>query len=241
VKPYYLDEEYIVPTNGLALKRGAELAQPGKTTHDTPSIPNRIDYPLRGTGEDRMTGLSRSELARSELARSEQDVADHGDDIRPGRSTGTAIYHDIARIVERMHRRFLDVVRVELSRVGIDDISPVQVLMLMNIGTEELSVRDLMERGYYLGSNASYNLKQLVETGYVDRAPSLRDRRSARLRLSEKGMSLCGELRRLEATQADTLIRTEDDSGDFDVTYRTLRKLERAWSDIIRYDGREFD
>ena len=160
---------------------------------------------------------------------------------RPGRSTGTAIYHDIARIVERMHRRFLDVVRVELSRVGIDDISPVQVLMLMNIGTEELSVRDLMERGYYLGSNASYNLKQLVETGYVDRAPSLRDRRSARLRLSEKGMSLCGELRRLEATQADTLIRTEDDSGDFDVTYRTLRKLERAWSDIIRYDGREFD
>jgi DNA-binding MarR family transcriptional regulator len=236
VKLYYLDEEYIVPTNGLALKRGGQPAQPGKVTHDVPSIPNRIDFPVRGTGEGGMTGLPRTDLARSEL-----DIADHGDDIRAGRSTGTAIYHDIARIVERMHRRFLDVVRVELSRVGIDDISPVQVLMLMNIGTEELSVRDLMERGYYLGSNASYNLKQLVETGYVDRAPSLRDRRSARLRLSEKGMSLCGELRRLEATQADALIRTEDDSGDFDVTYRTLRKLERAWSDIIRYDGREFD
>jgi DNA-binding MarR family transcriptional regulator len=235
VKLYYLDEEYIVPTNGLALKRGGQPAQPGKVTHDVPSFPNRIDFPPRGTEEGGMTGLPKTDPARSEL-----DIADH-DDIRHGRSTGTAIYHDIARIVERMHRRFLDVVRVELSRVGIDDISPVQVLMLMNIGTEELSVRDLMERGYYLGSNASYNLKQLVETGYVDRAPSLRDRRSARLRLSEKGMSLCGELRRLEATQADTLIRTEDDSGDFDVTYRTLRKLERAWSDIIRYDGREFD
>jgi DNA-binding MarR family transcriptional regulator len=235
VKLYYLDEEYIVPTNGLALKRGGQPAQPGKVTHDVPSFPNRIDFPPRGTEEGGMTGLPKTDPARSEL-----DIADH-DDIRHGRSTGTAIYHDIARIVERMHRRFLDVVRVELSRVGIDDISPVQVLMLMNIGTEELSVRDLMERGYYLGSNASYNLKQLVETGYVDRAPSLRDRRSARLRLSEKGMSLCGELRRLEATQADTLIRTDDDSGDFDVTYRTLRKLERAWSDIIRYDGREFD
>jgi DNA-binding MarR family transcriptional regulator len=235
VKLYYLDEEYIVPTNGLALKRGGQPAQPGKVTHDVPSFPNRIDFPPRGTEEGGMTGLPKTDPARSEL-----DIADH-DDIRHGRSTGTAIYHDIARIVERMHRRFLDVVRVELSRVGIDDISPVQVLMLMNIGTEELSVRDLMERGYYLGSNASYNLKQLVETGYVDRAPSLRDRRSARLRLSEKGMSLCGELRRLEATQADALIRTEDDSGDFDVTYRTLRKLERAWSDIIRYDGREFD
>jgi DNA-binding MarR family transcriptional regulator len=231
LKLYYLDEEYIVPINGLALKRGEEPAQPGKVTNDVPSIPNRIDYSLRGRGEGGMTGLSRSE----------QDVADHGDDLRPGRANGTAIYHDIARIVERMHRRFLDVVRVELGRVGIDDISPVQVLMVLNIGTEELSVRDLMERGYYLGSNASYNLKQLVETGYVDRAPSLRDRRSARLRLSEKGMSLCGELRRLEATQADALIRTEDDSGDFDITYRTLRKLERAWSDIIRYDGREFD
>jgi DNA-binding MarR family transcriptional regulator len=235
VKLYCLDEEYIVPTNGLALKRGGKPAEPGKVNHDVPSFPNRIDFPPRGAGEGGMTGLPRTDPARSEL-----DIADH-DDIRPGRGTGTAIYHDIARIVERMHRRFLDVVRVELSRVGIDDISPVQVLMLMNIGTEELSVRDLMERGYYLGSNASYNLKQLVETGYVDRAPSLRDRRSARLRLSEKGMSLCGELRRLEATQADALIRNDDDSGDFDVTYRTLRKLERAWSDIIRYDGREFD
>jgi DNA-binding MarR family transcriptional regulator len=236
VKFYYLDKEYIVPINGLALKPGGQPAQSGKVTHDVPSISKRIDYSPCGTGEGSMTGLSRSESARSE-----PDLADHCDDVRPGRATGTAIYHDIARIVERMHRRFLDVVRVELSRVGIDDVSPVQVLMLMNIGTEELSVRDLMERGYYLGSNASYNLKQLVETGYVDRAPSLRDRRSARLRLSEKGMSLCGELRRLEATQADALIRTEDDSGDFDITYRTLRKLERAWSDIIRYDGREFD
>jgi DNA-binding MarR family transcriptional regulator len=220
-----------VPINGLALKRGGQPAQPGEVSNDVPSIPNRIGGVTSGTAEDGMTGLSRPE----------QDVTEQGDDLRPGRGTGTAIYHDIARIVERMHRRFLDVVRVELGRVGIGDISPVQVLMLMNIGTEELSVRDLMERGYYLGSNASYNLKQLVETGYVDRAPSLRDRRSARLRLSEKGMNLCGELRRLEVTQADALIRTDEDGGDFDTTYRTLRRLERAWSDIIRYDGREFD
>src|SRR4051812_5166645 len=181
--------------------RGEQPAQPGEVSNDVPSVPNRLRGVVKGAEEGGMTGLSRPE----------QVVADIGDDLRPGRTTGTAIYHDIARIVERMHRRFLDVVRVELGRVGIDDISPVQVLMLMNIGLEELSVRDLMERGYYLGSNASYNLKQLVETGYVDRAPSLRDRRSARLRLSEKGMSLCAELRRLEATQADVLIRTEDD------------------------------
>ncbi|EWY39657.1 transcriptional regulator [Skermanella stibiiresistens SB22] len=186
-------------------------------------------------------GISPLETDSAEQAADRAEEHRSQDDHRTGRVPATAIYHDIARIVERMHRRFLDVVRVELGRVGIDDISPVQVLMLMNIGTEELSVRDLMERGYYLGSNASYNLKQLVETGYVDRAPSLRDRRSARLRLSEKGMSLCAELRRLEATQADVLIRTDEDNADFDITYRTLRRLERAWSDIIRYDGREFD
>jgi DNA-binding MarR family transcriptional regulator len=212
-----------VPINGLVLKRMDQAVQPGKALNDVGG---------RGMGEGGMSSLSRHETGTSDS---------QSDDHRPGRMAETAIYHDLARIIERMHRRFLDVVRVELGRVGIDDISPVQVLMLMNIGTEELSVRDLMERGYYLGSNASYNLKQLVETGYVDRAPSLRDRRSARLRLSEKGMYLCGQLRRLEATQADALIRTGDDNEDFDTTYRTLRRLERAWSDIIRYDGRDFD
>jgi len=94
VKLYCLDEEYIVPTNGLALKHGGQPAQPGKVTHDVPSIPDRIDYPLRGTGEGGMTGLSRTDLARTDLARSEparaeSDLADHGDDPRPGRSTGT--------------------------------------------------------------------------------------------------------------------------------------------------------
>ncbi len=169
------------------------------------------------------------------------DAISSVDESKPARAPGMAIYHDLARIIERMHRRFLDVVRIELGRVGIDDISPVQVLMLMNIGNEELSVRDLMERGYYLGSNASYNLKHLVETGYVDRAPSQRDRRAARLRLSEKGAYLCAELRRLEASQADTLVRSDGDREDFETTYRTLRRLERTWSDIIRYDGRDFE
>jgi DNA-binding MarR family transcriptional regulator len=152
-----------------------------------------------------------------------------------------ATYHDIARIIERMHRRFLDVVRVELGRWGLDDISPVQALMLMLIGNDELSVRDLMERGYYLGSNASYNLKNLVETGYVDRGASQRDRRSARLRLSDKGQRLYEDLRRLEQVQAEALVRTRADLEDLATTYRMLRRLERAWGDIIRYSSRGFE
>ncbi|MDG5496610.1 MarR family transcriptional regulator [Niveispirillum sp. BGYR6] len=152
-----------------------------------------------------------------------------------------ALYRDIARVIDHMQRRLHDVVRVELGRIGVDDISPMQVLMLLNIGEDELSVRDLMERGYYLGSNASYNLKHLVEQGYVDRAASQRDRRAARLRLSEKGEWLCTEIGKLENRQATQLLRNQADGTDLETTYRMLRRLERMWGDIVRYDGRGQD
>lgn len=150
-----------------------------------------------------------------------------------------AVYTDLGRIMESITRRFLDVLRMELARVGVTDLSPTQALMLLHIGSEELSVRDLLERGYYLGSNASYNLKHLVEAGYVDRTPSQRDRRAARLRLSERGLASCDALKRLEATRADSLVRSDSDGADFETTYRTLRRLERAWTDLIRYDDAE--
>jgi len=147
-----------------------------------------------------------------------------------------AVYTDLGRVMESITRRFLDVLRMELARIGVTDLSPTQALMLLHIGTEELSVRDLLERGYYLGSNASYNLKHLVEAGYVDRSPSQRDRRAARLKLSDRGLATCEALKKLEATRADSLLRTESDGADFETTYRTLRRLERAWTDLIRYD-----
>ncbi|MBB3263878.1 DNA-binding MarR family transcriptional regulator [Azospirillum sp. OGB3] len=151
-----------------------------------------------------------------------------------------AVYTDLGRIIESMTRRFLDVLRMELARIGIDDLSPGQALMLINIGGEELSVRDLLERGYYLGSNASYNLKHLVEAGYVDRSASQRDRRTARLRLSERGLKLCEALRGLEAVRGEALIRSDEEAADLETTYRTLRRLERTWSDLIRYDTPEY-
>lgn len=152
-----------------------------------------------------------------------------------------ALYRDIARVIDHMQRRLHDVVRVELGRIGVDDISPMQVLMLLNIGADELSVRDLMERGYYLGSNASYNLKHLVEQGYVDRAASQRDRRAARLRLSEKGQWLCTQIGKLEDRQATQLLRGPGDAADLETTYRMLRRLERMWGDVVRYDSRGQD
>lgn len=157
-------------------------------------------------------------------------------EARTDRAAATQMYHEIARVIERMHRRFLDVLRIELARIGIDDISPVQVMMLLNISSGEISVRDLIERGYYLGSNASYNLKNLVERGYVDRAASQRDKRAARLRLSQKGVDLAERLREMASVHADGLIRDDSDAGEFETTYRTLRRLERKWTDVIRSD-----
>lgn len=161
------------------------------------------------------------------------------DTTRADKATATQMYHEVARIIERMHRRFLDVLRIELGRTGIEDISPVQVMMLLNISTGEISVRDLIERGYYLGSNASYNLKQLVDTGYVERSASPRDRRAARLKLSPRGVELCEQLRRMASLHSDGLIRSETDMQEFEVTYRTLRRLERKWTDVIRSDETE--
>jgi len=147
---------------------------------------------------------------------------------------------ELPRLIERMHRRFLDVVRLELGKQGIRDISPVQVMMLGNIGSDEISVRDLIERGYYLGSNASYNLKQLVECGYVERQAAVRDRRSARLKLSAKGLETLKKLADREHLWAEPILQQADACGAVETTHGLLRRLERRWSDAVRYaDGGE--
>lgn len=156
--------------------------------------------------------------------------------ITPDPSPTLRALQELPRQIERMHRRFLDVVRLELGRAGVHDISPVQVMMMSTIGTEEISVRDLIERGYYLGSNASYNLKNLVEGGYVERQASARDRRSARLKVAPKGREVLAKLTALETQWAAPLLKSGDEAA-IEATARTLRQLERCWSDAVRYAG----
>lgn len=147
-----------------------------------------------------------------------------------------AVTHlEIARLIERAHRRFLDLLRVELTRLGTDDISPSQVMLLFTIGNDELSVRDLLERGHYLGSNASYNLKQLVEADYVHRSASLRDRRSARLRLTDKAMALCEAIRAMHDNVNRHSVRNVSDAQELDTAFNVLRRLELLWTDSLRY------
>ena len=96
-------------------------------------------------------------------------------------------YLEALHLVERLHRRLLDVIKDEFERRGRDDMNSVQALLLYNIGDNELTAGELRTRGYYLGSNVSYNVKKLVEMGYLHHARSQVDRRSVRISLTDQG------------------------------------------------------
>src|SRR5438876_2482903 len=100
-------------------------------------------------------------------------------DIRP-------LYLESLTLVERLHRRLLDVIKDEFERRGRSDVNSVQALLLYNIGDKELTASELRTRGYYLGSNVSYNVKKLVEMGYLHHARSRVDRRAVRISLTPK-------------------------------------------------------
>lgn len=150
-----------------------------------------------------------------------------------------ANHFELVRVIERMYRRYLDRLRVDLIRIGADDISPSHAMLLFTIGDDDLSVRDLMDRGHYLGSNASYSLKQLVQSGYVDRTASARDRRSARIRLTDKGKSLCQAIKSADEVNQAQIVRNERDRMALEETFALLRKLEVIWAtDLQQRNGR---
>lgn len=165
------------------------------------------------------------------------------DELRPARAAESVSPRvsvsplDLARVIERASRRFLDYMRLELTKLGVDDISPPQVMVLLTIGQGEIAVRDVLDRGNYVGSNASYNLKQLVETGYLERGASPRDRRLARISLSLKGQMLCEKLRLLDDASRFGHGSDMDIDADLRTTHDTLRRLEQWWSDSLRYGG----
>jgi DNA-binding MarR family transcriptional regulator len=144
-------------------------------------------------------------------------------------------YLELTRLIERLHRRFLDVLRVELVRLGMNDINGVQALLLTNIGEEEVIIRDLMERGYYQGSNVSYNIKKLTESGYLEQERSTHDRRSIRIRLTGKALELVRHIRDLEERQAMAFAEREPNPTAIDAVCKSLRGLERTWTDYIHY------
>jgi len=145
-------------------------------------------------------------------------------------------YLETQSLVERLHRRLLDVIKDDFDRHRRADINSVQALLLYNIGNQELSAGDLRNRGYYLGSNVSYNIKKLVELGFLDHQRSTMDRRAVRIKLTKSGH----EVRGIIASLYDKHIRTMEQVGGLSASElaslnRNLHRLERFSRDQILF------
>ncbi|HKL61948.1 MAG TPA: winged helix DNA-binding protein [Woeseiaceae bacterium] len=127
-------------------------------------------------------------------------------------------------------------IKDEFERVGVLEINAVQALLLFNIGDNEVTAGELKTRGYYQGSNVSYNLKKLVDMGYMHHQRCQIDRRSVRVRLTEKGRGIRDIVAELFERHSTGLIEREiiDLRGMEEIT-TALRRMERYWSDQIRY------
>jgi len=143
-------------------------------------------------------------------------------------SSVRSAYLEALNLVERLHRQLLDVIKDELDRRDEREINSVQALLLFNVGDQELTAGELRTRGHYLGSNVSYNLKKLVENGYVEQARSSHDRRSTHVRLTQKGRALRDRLAAMHRRHAESL-QCVITAPDLEHTAATLSRLERFW------------
>ena len=145
-------------------------------------------------------------------------------------------YLHALKIIERLHRLLLDVVKNEFERAGRTDVNGVQALLLYNIGDCELTAGEIRTRGYYLGSNVSYNLKKLVDSGYIHHQRSKTDRRSVRVRLTQKGKDVYAVVNGLFERQLTMIEKVAGLSvADLKALNQSLSRLERFWGDQIRY------
>ena len=138
-------------------------------------------------------------------------------------------YLEVISLIERLHRQFLEVVNLELDRLRVHDLNNVQALMLYNMGDADISVGELISRGYYLGSNVSYNVKKLSDSGYLTYQRSEHDRRSIRVRLTPKGRTLRGQLSDMVNRQIAMLGESRITDQDLQIAVIALQRLERFW------------
>ncbi len=155
---------------------------------------------------------------------------------QPSENNFIISYLESLSLVERLHRLLLDVIKDEFERVGVLEINSVQALLLFNIGDNEVTAGELKSRGYYQGSNVSYNLKKLVEMGYMHHQRCEIDRRSVRVRLTERGREIRSIVSDLFSRHADGLVQKDIITADgIDEITGQLRRMERYWTDQIRY------
>lgn len=163
-------------------------------------------------------------------------IADFARNLGAEEQSLKAQYLVTLRLIERLHRLLLDLIKDEFERVGRTDVNAVQALLLFNIGDVELTAGELKTRGLYLGSNVSYNLKKLVESGYIHHQRSRTDRRSVRVRLTDKGKTISEMVNRLFERQMGMIEKVGGVGvSDLKQVNQVSLRLERFWADQIRY------
>ena len=149
-----------------------------------------------------------------------------------GSKTGKSFmthYLESLALVEPLHRLLLDVIKDEFDRVGVIEINLVQALPIFNIGDNEVTAGALKGHGYNQGSNVSYNLKKLVGMGYMHDERCRSDRRSVRVRLTDKGQHIRGLLNDLFEGHAAALqsVAVLHGTGGENIS-AALRRMEQA-------------
>ena len=146
------------------------------------------------------------------------------------------LYLESLALIERLHRQLLDVIKDELDRRDEREINSVQALLLFNVGDQELTAGELRTRGHYLGSNVSYNLKKLVESGYIHHERSAVDRRSVLVRLTRKGEAVRDMLRELFERHLGSLEAVGNVGlSELEILNISLKRMERFWIDQVRF------
>ncbi|MBP2460703.1 DNA-binding MarR family transcriptional regulator [Rhizobium sp. PvP014] len=147
-----------------------------------------------------------------------------------------SLYMESLHLVERLHRRLLDVIKDEFDRQGRDDVNAIQALLLFNIGNSELTAGELRSRGYYLGSNVSYNVKKLVDLGFINHQRSRIDRRSVRISLTKEGQEVAETVAKLYDRHVGSIEKVGGiGEGEFSQMNKLLQRLDRFWNDSIAY------
>jgi DNA-binding MarR family transcriptional regulator len=140
-----------------------------------------------------------------------------------------AVYFEIIMGIERLHRVFFDMVKADLDRTGVKDITDIQCFILYNIGTSKMTVGEISNRGYYMGSNVTYNLKKMVENGYVLQQQSPHDKRSSHIQLSEKGLKIFQRFDEIFTRQSENLKNNSITETELTDMRKTMQKLESFW------------
>lgn len=166
---------------------------------------------------------------QSALAAAAKPANDDSDALRD-------LYLESLQLVERLHRRLLDVIKDEFDRANRTDINAIQALLLFNIGNSELTAGELRSRGYYLGSNVSYNLKKLVDLGYINHQRSRVDRRAVRISLTEHGVEIAETVAGLYDRHISSIAQVGGiGPSEFEELNKLMQRLDRFWNDSIAY------